>query len=297
VRRPERPREPYARAPIPRAAPAAAQVWETHSLLARTGGGWVVECRSVNNAPKGDCFFVRVQLCGVRRAAAQSQLRISMQARGAGRGQRRDLRLAGLCLARGPALSRRSPHPRSARHAPPRPQMVFHKACLGRGMITYGAESDAKRSWEALVARLEWHAPAGARGAAAVETGHAGAPPPPPPGGAAAGAAAITGTAPAGIAGGAPQAVPAVPGCSGAAAHTLAAHLAAAARACAGLARAAPRAPPWAPVVLALLAFALAVVWSGQRVASEVRGLAAAVRHAADSLAAAGACGARDGGA
>lgn len=35
------------------------------------------------------------------------------------------------------------------------PQMVFHRNCLGRGMIEYGAESDARRGFDALVDDLK----------------------------------------------------------------------------------------------------------------------------------------------
>jgi len=101
------------RIPIP-LAPKQCNVWEEHRLLAKSDGGWVVECKSTNDAPKGDCFYVLVQLCGVRRNSRQAQLRISMT-------------------------------------------MVFYRSCLGRGMISYGAESDARRGWEALVRALQKH--------------------------------------------------------------------------------------------------------------------------------------------
>ena len=57
-------------------------MWEEHRLLAKTDGGWVVECKSTNDAPKGDCFYVVVQLCGTHLASGRAQLRISMQVRG-----------------------------------------------------------------------------------------------------------------------------------------------------------------------------------------------------------------------
>lgn len=34
-------------------------------------------------------------------------------------------------------------------------QMVFHTSCLGRGMIEYGAEADARRGFASLVAALK----------------------------------------------------------------------------------------------------------------------------------------------
>ncbi|KAI8470119.1 MAG: hypothetical protein J3K34DRAFT_459010 [Monoraphidium minutum] len=66
------------RIPIPM-APKQCNVWEEQRLLAKGDGGWVVECRSTNDAPKGDCFYVLVQLCGVHVASGAAQLRISMQ--------------------------------------------------------------------------------------------------------------------------------------------------------------------------------------------------------------------------
>jgi hypothetical protein len=55
--------------------------------------------------------------------------------------------------------------------------MVFYKQCLGRGMIQYGAESDSKRGWQALVAALDHHAAAGVIAAPAVSaSGDAAAP-------------------------------------------------------------------------------------------------------------------------
>jgi hypothetical protein len=47
--------------------------------VCKCDGGWVVGCRSTNDAPRGDTFFVLVQLCGVHIATGQSRLRISMQ--------------------------------------------------------------------------------------------------------------------------------------------------------------------------------------------------------------------------
>ncbi len=64
--------------PIP-LAPKQCNVWEEHKLLSKSDGGWVVECKSTNDAPKGDCFYVLVQLCGIHLARGQSQLRITMQ--------------------------------------------------------------------------------------------------------------------------------------------------------------------------------------------------------------------------
>jgi len=96
----------------------------------------VVECKSTNDAPKGDCFYVLVQLCGVHRVSGQSQLRISMR-------------------------------------------MCFHKPCLGKGMIQAGAESDARRSWTAMVASLQRHIAATGL-ATALSTGAAAAPALPP---------------------------------------------------------------------------------------------------------------------
>ncbi|GBF95637.1 hypothetical protein Rsub_08619 [Raphidocelis subcapitata] len=66
------------RIPIP-LAPKQCNVWEEHRLVAKTDGGFVVECRSTNDAPKGDCFYVDVQLAGTHVASGQSRLRISMQ--------------------------------------------------------------------------------------------------------------------------------------------------------------------------------------------------------------------------
>lgn len=66
------------RIPIP-LAPKQCHVWEEHRLVAKSDGGWVVECKCTNDAPKGDCFYVLVQLCGVHRASGAAQLRITMQ--------------------------------------------------------------------------------------------------------------------------------------------------------------------------------------------------------------------------
>jgi hypothetical protein len=57
-------------------------VVEEHRLVAKCDGGWVVECRSTNDAPRGDTFYVLVQLAGVHVGSGQSRLRVSMQVRG-----------------------------------------------------------------------------------------------------------------------------------------------------------------------------------------------------------------------
>jgi len=58
---------------------ALLQVWEEHKLLVKTDGGFVAEIAATNNAPKGDCFVARVQLCGVFISSSTSSIRISMK--------------------------------------------------------------------------------------------------------------------------------------------------------------------------------------------------------------------------
>jgi hypothetical protein len=139
--------------------------------------------------------------------------------------------------------------------------MVFHKPCLGRGMIQHGAESDARRGWAALLKALQQHAAA------------AGAPIP-----------ALA----------APPQAPDAQGGGGAAGA-----LSAEARASAGGAPLREARPSWllsllgrapAPpaagagllfaVLLALLTLAAAVFHAGASVSAELRELTAAVREA-----------------
>lgn len=47
--------------------------------MAKSQGGWVVESKSTNDAPKGDCFHVLVQYAAVYGGRHSTQLRISMQ--------------------------------------------------------------------------------------------------------------------------------------------------------------------------------------------------------------------------
>jgi hypothetical protein len=53
----------------------------------------------------------------------------------------------------------------------PPPKVVFHKPCLGKGMIQSGAEADARRSWAALAAAVSRHAAAGSPAAGALSAG------------------------------------------------------------------------------------------------------------------------------
>jgi hypothetical protein len=66
------------RIPIP-LAPKQCNVWEKQSILSKSDEGFVVLCQSSNDAPKGDCFHVLVQLYGVRLSAGRSRLRITME--------------------------------------------------------------------------------------------------------------------------------------------------------------------------------------------------------------------------
>ena len=115
------------RVPIPM-APKRCNVNESQSVVARApGAGWAVRCRSTNDAPRGDCFVVDVLLA----AAA---------AGGGGSGS------AGAPRCRLVVTM----------------EVAFHRRCLGQGMIAMGAEADARRGWEALVAAVRRHAAAAA---------------------------------------------------------------------------------------------------------------------------------------
>jgi hypothetical protein len=57
---------------------AHTQVWEEQRLITRSDGGFIVELRCTNNAPKGDCFHALLQLCGAVHGRRACQLRISM---------------------------------------------------------------------------------------------------------------------------------------------------------------------------------------------------------------------------
>lgn len=46
--------------PLP-LAPEKCNVWETHRLITKRPGGWIVQLTCTNNAPKGECFVVQVR--------------------------------------------------------------------------------------------------------------------------------------------------------------------------------------------------------------------------------------------
>ncbi|KAF8062628.1 hypothetical protein HT031_003957 [Scenedesmus sp. PABB004] len=60
-------------------APKQCQVWEEHQVLARCGGGFVVQHVCTNDAPKGDCFRALVQLACSATAPDACRLRVSMK--------------------------------------------------------------------------------------------------------------------------------------------------------------------------------------------------------------------------
>jgi hypothetical protein len=113
-------------------APKSCRITEEHIVLAASGrgagGGFVAELRATSDAPRGDCFSVRVQLAAV------------------------------------PALGCPAASPASASHVRATLSVDFFKAVLGRGVIEASAAGDSRRVYGALLQGLRDEAAAMAAG-------------------------------------------------------------------------------------------------------------------------------------